>query len=386
MGVVLNGMTWNHSRAYPPLVAVSQRFEELHPDVKIQWEKRSLADFENYPVEELAEKYDFIILDHPWTGFIISSDAIWFAEELFPAEMLDHLSKNSIGASYESYTMNGHQIALPIDGATPIAAYRADVLAAGGDAVPVTWGALMDLARRGKVIVAGSRLYTFLDFLMMCATIVEKKSDLYLPDLIAPMDVQREALESYRELLVLCPARIYEMDPIAVYEEMSRVETPYAYCPFIYGYVNYFRPGYGSKILSPADVVLYKGRMLRTTLGGTGLAISKKCRALKEAVEFSEYAMSETIQNTVYPDAGGQPGLRSAWINPEVNRRSNDFYAATIKTMENAAVRPRYDGYYRLQNNGGTILRDYLVTGRGLEKTLEELNHLYRISRNNGPV
>ena len=48
--IELHGMTWDHSRGYPCMVAVSQRYEELHPHVKIHWEKRSLADFENQPV------------------------------------------------------------------------------------------------------------------------------------------------------------------------------------------------------------------------------------------------------------------------------------------------------------------------------------------------
>jgi len=377
LDVVLNGMTWDHSRAYPPLVAVSQRFEELHPGVKVNWVKRSLADFENYPVEELAAKYDLIILDHPWTGFVTDSGVIHFTEELYPPEMLDYLSKGSIGASYESYEMDGRHIALPVDGATPIASYRADLL----DKVPATWEDVLDLAKKGKVLFAGSRLYTFLDFLMMCATIVEKKSDLYQPELLAPMDVQREALASYRELIALCPSRTYSMDPIAVYEEMSRDGTNAVYCPFAYGYVNYFRRGYSSHVLTPAEVVTYRGKMLSTILGGTGLAVSRKCKSLDAAVAFSQYALSETVQTTIYPDAGGQPGIKAAWVDPEVNRAANNFYSGTMKTIGNSTIRPRYNGYYRLQDNAGAVLYNYLTTGQGLDKTLDELNALYRDSK-----
>ena len=32
----MRGITWNHSRGFPPLVATAQRFEELNPDVTIQ--------------------------------------------------------------------------------------------------------------------------------------------------------------------------------------------------------------------------------------------------------------------------------------------------------------------------------------------------------------
>lgn len=44
-GICLRGITWNHSRAFSPLVAASQRFEELNPGIHIVWEKQRLDDF-----------------------------------------------------------------------------------------------------------------------------------------------------------------------------------------------------------------------------------------------------------------------------------------------------------------------------------------------------
>ena len=38
----LKGITWAHSRGFTSIVAVSQRYAELHPDIDITWEKRSL--------------------------------------------------------------------------------------------------------------------------------------------------------------------------------------------------------------------------------------------------------------------------------------------------------------------------------------------------------
>ena len=70
--VTLNGITWDHSRALPPLVATAQRYEETHPGVRIRWEKRSLHEFGHMPVDVLAEKFDLIVIDHPWAGFVFS--------------------------------------------------------------------------------------------------------------------------------------------------------------------------------------------------------------------------------------------------------------------------------------------------------------------------
>ena len=44
-------------------------------------------------------------------------------------------------------------------------------------------------------------------------------------------------------------------------------------------------------------------------------------------------------------------------------------------------MRPRYNGYMKLQDHGGVIVREYLMTGRDLAGTLEKLNALYRKSR-----
>jgi len=51
---VLKGITWGHSRGITPLLAAAQRYSELHPGVTITWEKRSLQEFADYPLEKLV--------------------------------------------------------------------------------------------------------------------------------------------------------------------------------------------------------------------------------------------------------------------------------------------------------------------------------------------
>ncbi|MGH8024221.1 MAG: carbohydrate ABC transporter substrate-binding protein, partial [Limisphaerales bacterium] len=59
----LSGIAWDHSRAFPPLVATAQRFEELHPPTRIRWEKRTLDEFGHMSIDELAPKFDLIVID-----------------------------------------------------------------------------------------------------------------------------------------------------------------------------------------------------------------------------------------------------------------------------------------------------------------------------------
>ena len=66
--VKLTGITWNHTRGYLPLVATAQRFADQHPDVSIEWHRRSLQEFADFPIERLAERFDLLVIDHPFAG------------------------------------------------------------------------------------------------------------------------------------------------------------------------------------------------------------------------------------------------------------------------------------------------------------------------------
>ncbi|TIP82858.1 MAG: carbohydrate ABC transporter substrate-binding protein, partial [Mesorhizobium sp.] len=60
--VTLKGMTWSHPRGYNPMVACSALWKQ-RTGVAVEWDKRSLQDFESFPVEELARAYDLIVID-----------------------------------------------------------------------------------------------------------------------------------------------------------------------------------------------------------------------------------------------------------------------------------------------------------------------------------
>src|SRR5207342_1798530 len=123
--------------------------------------------------------------------------------------------------------------------------------------------------------------------------------------------------------------------PIAVAELMSQSDD-YWYCPFAYCYSNYSRTGYGKHLLHYSDVVSFGDNRLRTTIGGTGLAVSTHSKYKEAAIGFTEWIASESIQRTLYVQHGGQPGHRSAWMDEEANHLTHGFFTNILLAIENA--------------------------------------------------
>src|ERR1019366_9097933 len=113
-------------------VATAQRFSELHPGIDIRWERRSLQQFADWPIEKLAEHYDLLVIDHPFAGYAAEHDVLLPLDEHLPASYLAGQAANSVGASHASYTYGGHHWALAIDAATPVSGYRKDLLRRAG--------------------------------------------------------------------------------------------------------------------------------------------------------------------------------------------------------------------------------------------------------------
>lgn len=377
MATTLRGITWNHSRGFTSIVAVTQRYAELHPDFDIVWEKRSLSDFESKPIEQLAREYDLMIIDHPWAGFAARNKAVLPLNELLPEDFLDDQAANSIGASYMSYNFDGFQSALAIDAASPVAVYRPDKLAA--EDLPKDFEEVVDLAKTGVVLYAAKPTYLLMDFYAFCNTAGGALFSDEEPDRVVDDETGVAVLEDMRRLAMSCPAEIFEFDPIGLYEALANSETA-IYCPFVYGYINYSRRGYCTHPVKAANIISYQGKMLTGVLGGTGLAISAGTKHAREAAEFVQYALSPEIQRTIYFDCGGQPGHRAAWYDEECNRQSLDFFRNTLDTLDASYLRPRYNGYLKFQDGAGPIVRDYVHDGGNALETLSSLNKLYQMS------
>jgi len=100
--IELTGITWNHTRGYLPMVATAQRFSELHPDVSITWHKRSLQQFADAPLSDLATRFDLMVIDHPSIGEAAQHNLLLPLDQYLSAAFLADQAANSVGGSHAS--------------------------------------------------------------------------------------------------------------------------------------------------------------------------------------------------------------------------------------------------------------------------------------------
>ena len=373
MSATLRGITWNHTRGLVPMVATAQRFEELHPEVRIVWEKRSLQAFGDNPIGKLAEEFDLLVIDHPSVGE--AEDFLLPLDEHLPADFINELASASVGPSHESYDWDGHLWALAIDAAAPVSCHRRDLLAEMGASVPRTWPELLDLARRGVVALPLTAVDALMAFYMFCGAAGE---DPFLRrDRVVAEDVGVAALAHLADLASLCGVESFHRNPIATYELMASGDR-IAYCPFAYGYSNYSRIGYVPKLLRFGGLVtMADGRCLRSTLGGAGLAISRRCREVSSAAEYACFVAGGACQRGLYFTSGGQPGHRAAWEDPVVNAACHSFFQDTLPVLDQSYLRPRFHGYLDFQKSAGLVVHAFLTTGGDPRRVCNELDQLY---------
>ena len=374
----LRGITWNHTRGYLPMVATAQRFSELHPEVKISWQVRSLQAFADQPLSDLARSFDLLVIDHPSIGYAAEAGLFVPLDAHLPSGFLADQARNSVGGSHASYEWQSHQWALAIDAATPVSGWRPDLLARAHAEVPETWDELLALARRGLVSVAGLAIDSLMNLYMLAFALGEepfRKTGQFISE-----STGVEALRMLRRLLSACHPSCLSRNPIATWEELANGDS-IAYCPFAYGYSNYSRAGYARHPLTTGGLVAFDDRtQLRSTLGGAGLAVSSACSHIDEAVEYAQFTASSATQSTLYFDAGGQPGHRDAWTNDEVNRRSNQFFSSTLPTLDAAYIRPRFPGYLIFQDAAAPVVHAYLSDGGDEREVIRRFNILLQQS------
>lgn len=371
MKQVLKGITWNHSRGFVSVVATSQRFSELFPNVEIKWEKRSLQEFADAHIGKLVDEYDLLVIDHPWSGFAKEQGVLQNLNTLLPLDYLKNQASNSVGRSFESYNFGDFLCALPIDAATPIATYRSDLLTH----IPKTFDEVLELAKSGRVLVPAIPIDSLMNFFMLYATqggvIGASAENPFEPE------IAKEALTSLKQLTDLCPKEIFQMNPIKVYEKLTSSDD-FVYCPFAYGYSAYSVAGYAKNLLNTTSLVSFKNKALKSTLGGTGMAISAKTDKLEIATKYLKFTCSPEVQKSIYSYAGGQPGHRAAWVDDNLNSFANDFYKNTLSDLDNSFLRPRFSGYLDFQDEGGLPVHNFLKGELNINACIAELNRLFK--------
>jgi multiple sugar transport system substrate-binding protein len=368
-------MTWSHPRGYDPMVACSALWRQ-QTGVDVQWDKRSLQDFESFPVEELARSYDLIVIDHPHVGQITAEGCLAPLDRPGREAELAALARHSVGASYRSYTWEGRQWAFPIDAATQVQVWQPERIGRA----PASWREIVDLARDGAVLLPLRVPHSLMSFYTLTANLGGPCREQEISAFIDPV-AGAQAYDLLLELSALIGPASFEMDPIAVFEAMATPDSRIACAPLIYGYVSYALAGFRPARLAFADIpVVGSGGPVGSALGGTGLAVSARSSDVQAAVDFAYWVASAEVQRGPYAQAGGQPGHATAWEDAAVNAPVQDFYTATRATLEGAWVRPRHNGYMPFQQAASERLNRGLLAREGSASVIADLNRAYETS------
>ena len=246
-GISLKGMTWSHPRGYDPMVACSSLWREK-TGVTIEWDKRSLQDFESFPVEELARTYDLIVIDHPHVGQITKENCLLPLDSENGESALRRLAEGSVGQSFPSYNWQGRQWAFPIDAAAQVQAWRPDLI----NSAPKTWDEMLRLARKGQVILPLLPPHNLMTFFTLAGNLGHPCVNDRPGDLIDIGNGSR-VFDMMREIAELIDPACFEMDPIAALERLAETSAE-ACAPLIYGYVSYAMKGFRANPVTFADI------------------------------------------------------------------------------------------------------------------------------------
>lgn len=375
MTTTLKGMTWSHPRGYDPMVACSALWKEK-TGVAIEWDKRSLQDFESFPVEELARAYDMIVIDHPHVGQITAEGCLAPLDVPGRESERAALAAGSVGKSFSSYQWQGRQWAFPIDAATQVQAWRSDLL----PAAPTEWSEVLELARQGRVVLPLKTPHSLMCFYTLAGNLGKPCATAGPGDLI-DHNTGAEVFEMIREIAALIDPACLDMDPIDASERMAEAGSQIACSPLLYGYVSYAMAGFRPHRLAFADIpVAGTAGPVGSALGGTGIAVSSFSKAKDAAIDFTYWVASADVQRGPYAASGGQPGHAAAWEDERVNAATGDFYRDTRATLEGAWLRPRHDGYMAFQQAASDRINEALSERHDAGRVVDDLNRLFRAS------
>ena len=342
MTTVLSGITWEHARGFGSVVAAAAEYPAVQPEVEVRWDFRSLQAFADHPVEDLVERYDLLVIDHPHIPLAAEQGLFAALDGTGHDEEIAVLAGQSVGLSHASYAHAGHQYGLATDAAAQVAAYRPDLIADP----PRDWDGVLELAREGRVLWPAKPIDAFSSLVTVAANrgTPPMRHGAFLDQAAA-----LAAFDLLHELAAHVPGDNLQMNPIQVADALSTGDR-WVYSPLLFGYSNYSRAGFRSNRLRYVDIPRGSDGVAGSLLGGAGIAVSAFSPHRDEAVAHAFWLASAHVQAGPYFDGGGQPGNAVAWEDDRLNRETLDFFRGTRATLEGAYLRPRHPRYIEAQD------------------------------------
>ncbi|MFY0628479.1 MAG: carbohydrate ABC transporter substrate-binding protein [Reichenbachiella sp.] len=370
--IELKGLTWDHPRGFDSIVAATSLFEQSYPDIRITWCKRTLKEFGDQPLDQFINENDLLMIDHPFVGEAHKNGLLSKLEPLMSAHFLAEQAKMHVGKSFESYTYQNHQYALPIDASAQFSAFHADVFLEKD--IPRKWDQFLEMLSQysfsKKVIWPLCPTDLWCSFLTLSAQIAGVKKKVFNENGLE-QDIAQKAIEFLKNASENIPRVNWKLNPIQALELMTKGN--YAFSPILFGYISY------SKNRSPirfANSIAYNPDQPISLLGGVGLAISACSSHQRECAEFLKFVLRDEILSGCYFENSGQPSNLSSWQSTGLNKQSENFFANTMETMKHAYVRPRVSGFNQFQETASHFLHKNLRKMSEFQLT-KKMNHMF---------
>ncbi len=365
----LRGITWDHPRGLDSLVASNEELKK-NIGVSVTWDARSLLAFGDQHISEFYKDYDLMVIDHPHVPDAVHAGAVVDFESISSQTQLEELSRTSVGESHNSYIYREKHWALAIDTAAQVSAFRADK----ADSAPVYWSDVFDVARKGQLLWAHKPVDAFSTFATLMA---QKGAPLCSEGHYLNQDMALEVLTLMCELSSLVPDFCATSNPIDIAEVLSTSDD-YAHGICMYGYSNYSHKGFRKHRLTFDDLPSFDGHATGSQLGGAGIAVSRASSNIEKAAAAAILLAFPHIQATIYGQSGGQPGNLVAWKNDALNRTTDNFFRNTLRTLENAWVRPRVLGWPDVQFESSQIIHRALISRTVNHNVISEISSTFQ--------
>jgi multiple sugar transport system substrate-binding protein len=323
-------------------------------------------------VEELAQQFDFIVMDHPHIGTMADSGCVLALDELMDDDLLVALGKNSPGGSHESYRFGGHQWAFAIDAACQTGVWRADLL----PTPPHSWIDVTNLAQSGRVLWPLCGVDAAASLLTLAASMGSPcaMSSRHFVD----REVGRWAMSTMRSVAQASDPRCLNDNPIDVFEAMAHSDD-FIYSPLAFCYVNYSSQQHRGHALTfgATPTTSNSGRTRGALLGGAGLAISAHSKNVEAALEYASYVASPEVQSGIYVRSGGQPAHVLAWNDPTADAFAGGFFSGVLPILNFAWTRPNGPRFAEFQNHMIDHFENWFESAADSEAFLDELDEMY---------
>ncbi len=338
-------------------------------------DRKSIPDFAEGSLEDLTARYDLLVVEHPLMGTVAKTGFFRPLDALLSESSLSGQAKRSVGPSYGSYALAGHQWCLAVEASAQVSAYRPNLLGHP----PRDWRRVMELAegtKTGGPRVAMPLIPTdaYASFLSLCAN---RGEPAFRGSQIVSREMAVEVLRFMQRLADALHPASFEASPTELLDMMSETDEVF-YSPLLFGYSSYSRKREGKPLIAYADIPSAGQGPVGSLLGGAGIGVSAKSAHQQDAARFAEWVCGPETQRGVYFTAGGQPGSSAAWDYESVNAQAHNFFRRTKATMQGSYMQPRYAGYVGLQTRLGEIVHRCLVNGEDARRTYDEMNSAFQ--------